>query len=271
MANIRIDLNHAPHDGEAITFKAPCDAKDISGLIIYHPDENGATTSREFTFNDANGGDIGALDNIFAAGAIVKVILDTDVNNAYVQNPDTNTYLEGRFEKVKNAASTYVGDEEPTDDSVLVWFTDDGEAADTEALMNRLASIEARLDALERGSGGDIPDGPDKPDNPDEPDEPVDPDEPDEPDLKKLAIPEIELEIVGEPDEPDKPSNVTITPAILGAAVLGQTILGNTKVLPKLNAPKIWLDDGRPKLPTPDIELVVGIKLTTPEIELLEV
>lgn len=98
MANIRIDINHAPRDGEAITFKAPCDAKDITGLVIYYPSESGATASCEFTLNDANGGDIGVVDNIFAAGAIVKVILDTDVNNAYVQNPDTNTYLEGRFE-----------------------------------------------------------------------------------------------------------------------------------------------------------------------------
>ena len=108
MANIRIDLNHAPLAGETITFKAPCDAKDIAGLIIYYPSENGVTTSREFTLNDANGGDIGAVDNIFAAGAIVKVILDIDVNNAYVQNPDTNTYLEGRFEN--KAPKSHVSD-----------------------------------------------------------------------------------------------------------------------------------------------------------------
>ena len=97
MANIRIDLNRAPNDGETISFKAPCDAKDITGLIIYYPNDNGVTVSQEYTLNDASGSDIGELDNIFAEGAIVKVILDTDVNNAYVQNPDTNAYLEGRF------------------------------------------------------------------------------------------------------------------------------------------------------------------------------
>lgn len=98
MAKIRINLNHTPLDGETVAFKAPCDASQITGLIIYYPNENNVTTSQEFTLNDANGGDIGVVDNIFAAGAIVKIILDTDVSNAYVQNPDTNTYLEGRFE-----------------------------------------------------------------------------------------------------------------------------------------------------------------------------
>ena len=95
--NIRIDLNHAPLDGETVSFKAPCNASDVTGLIIYYPNESNQEISKEFTLNDANGGDIGVLDNVFAEGAIVKVILDTDLNNAFVQNPDTNTYLEGRF------------------------------------------------------------------------------------------------------------------------------------------------------------------------------
>ena len=98
MANIRIDLNRAPNDGETISFKAPCDAKAVTGLIIYYPNDNGETVSQEYTMNDASGSDLGELDNLFAEGAIVKIILDTDVHNAYVQNPDTNTYLEGRFD-----------------------------------------------------------------------------------------------------------------------------------------------------------------------------
>ena len=98
MANIRIDLTHAPIDGETLSFKAPCDAKDITGLIIYYPNENAETVSHEFTLNDASGSDIGEIDNIFSEGAIVKVIIDTYLNNAFVQNADTNTYLEGRFD-----------------------------------------------------------------------------------------------------------------------------------------------------------------------------
>ena len=94
MANIRVDLNHAPLDGEAVTFKAPCDASEITGLVIYYDGE-----SKAFTLTDANGGDIGVLDNIFSEGAIVKAILDTDGNKAFVQNPNTNTYLEGELAK----------------------------------------------------------------------------------------------------------------------------------------------------------------------------
>ena len=100
MANIRVDLNHAPLDGEAVTFKAPCNASDITGLVIYY-DDGGATVSKAFTLTDANGNDIGVLDNIFAEGAIVKAILDTDGNKAYIQNPNTNTYLENRFEDIE--------------------------------------------------------------------------------------------------------------------------------------------------------------------------
>ena len=102
MANIRIDLSHIPLDGETVTFKAPCDASNITGMVIYYSDGS-TTTSKEFTLSDANGGDIGVLDNIFAKDAIVKVILDTNTNNAFVQNPDTNTYLENRFETIEES------------------------------------------------------------------------------------------------------------------------------------------------------------------------
>ena len=101
MANIRVDLNHAPLDGEAVTFKAPCDASNITGLVIYYDGE-----SKVFTLTDANGGDIGVLDNIFSEGAIVKAILDTEGNKAFVQNPNTNTYLEGRFTELDSKLKT---------------------------------------------------------------------------------------------------------------------------------------------------------------------
>ena len=106
MANIRINFRRAPLDGQVVTFKAPCNASDITGLIIYYPNENSEVVSNEFTLTDANGGDIGIVDHIFAEGSIVKVILDTDTNNAYVQNSDTNTYIEGRLGDLQ----TYIDD-----------------------------------------------------------------------------------------------------------------------------------------------------------------
>lgn len=106
MANIRIDLTHAPLDGETVSFKAPCNASDITGMVIYYENDAGALVSQAFTLSDANGGNIGMVDNVFAEGAIVKVILDTGANNAFVQNPDTNTYLEGRFDAISASVTT---------------------------------------------------------------------------------------------------------------------------------------------------------------------
>lgn len=106
MSNIRVDLNHAPFDGEAVTFKAPCDASSITGMVIYWAN-GGSTVSQAYTLTDANGADIGVLDNIFAKDAIVKAILDTDGNKAYIQNPNTNTYLEDKFDGKADASHNH--------------------------------------------------------------------------------------------------------------------------------------------------------------------
>lgn len=142
MANIRIDLNHTPLAGEAIKFKAPCDAKDITGLTVYYVTDANEITSKEFTLTDANGGDIGVVDSIFSAGAIVKVILDTDANNAFVQNPDTNTYLERRFEGKANKDHTH------TADSIKF------ENGDTIAKETEVKALVDRVEALEENGGG---------------------------------------------------------------------------------------------------------------------
>ena len=148
MANIRIDLNHAPLDGETVSFKAPCNASEVSGLIIYYLDENQQEASKEFTLNDANGSDIGSIDSIFAEGAIVKVVLDTDTNSAFVQNPDTNAYLEGRFEDIEEQIAAnkgiHIGSEPPTDENIEVWIDTDEEGDDfynTEEVDALLAGI----------------------------------------------------------------------------------------------------------------------------------
>ena len=155
MANIRIDLNHAPLDGETVSFKAPCNASDITGLVVYHPDENGREVSQEFTLNDANGNDIGSIDNIFAEGAIVKVILDTDLNNAFVQNPDTNAYLEGRFDALdakienKKGAVTYTA----TIGTSWTENEDTGVKTQTVSISGVTASHTAKVDHYYNGNG----------------------------------------------------------------------------------------------------------------------
>lgn len=95
MANIKLHLDSPIFNGRVITFKSPTKCSEVSGLIIYYPGARG-TTSKTFQFADAHGNNVGGKD-LFAGDVLVKVILDTDLNRAYVQNADTNAYLEARF------------------------------------------------------------------------------------------------------------------------------------------------------------------------------
>lgn len=92
MANIRVDLEHEIIDGQPVAFAAPCNCNAVTGLKVYHP--NG---SQVFTFRDAHGNDLTGLGNLFSNGAYVKALLDTKNNHAYLQNADTNAYLEAQL------------------------------------------------------------------------------------------------------------------------------------------------------------------------------
>lgn len=186
---------------------------------------------------------------------------------------------------VKGDPGVYVGEEEPTDDSVLVWFTDDGEGADSEDLLAVLADMQKRITALEKAiGGGDIPDIPDAPVELDAPSIRIESDN-----AVKLATPTIRLS-TGDDDTGDDDTDSEYTPAILGVAILGRTILGVTDgdyepTITQLTAPSIRLetvDDGEDeptaeKLTAPSIKLetvqdeTVAVVLTAPEIDLVEV
>ena len=97
--NVRVNLNYPIYDGAEIVFKAPCGASKVTGLVLYYP-SNGGTASSVFAFADAHTNDLGDLDDLFAEGAVVKVILDTETNMAFVQNAATNGYLERRFASI---------------------------------------------------------------------------------------------------------------------------------------------------------------------------
>jgi hypothetical protein len=97
--NIRVDLQHNIYDGTEVVFRSPVDCSQVTGLIVYYP-ENGVTTSREFAFTDAHGNNVGDIDHLFGEDVVVKVILDLTASKAFVQNADTNAYLEGRFEEI---------------------------------------------------------------------------------------------------------------------------------------------------------------------------
>ena len=117
--NVRVNLNYAIYDGAEIVFKAPCDASEVTGLIVYYPGDGGMVSS-VFAFADAHTNDLGDIDHLFAAGAVVKVILDTDTNMAFIQNAATNAYLENRFAEVGGGGSSAVlGDIETALDAIL--------------------------------------------------------------------------------------------------------------------------------------------------------
>ena len=105
--NVRVDLNYPIYDGAEIVFKAPCDASKVTGLIVYYPGDTGVVSS-VFTFADAHTNDLGTIDELFAKGAVVKVILDTDTNMAFVQNAVTNAYLENRFANMGSGVNTII-------------------------------------------------------------------------------------------------------------------------------------------------------------------
>ena len=93
--NIRVDLNYPIKDGTEVVFRSPVDCSQVTGLKVYYP--NG---SQEFSFADAHGNNVGDIDHLFAENVVVKVILDVTTSMAFVQNADTNAYLEGRFDDI---------------------------------------------------------------------------------------------------------------------------------------------------------------------------
>lgn len=100
MANIKVTIDYPIVNGQPLTFRSPADCSKVTGLVVYYP-EGGTNKSKTFQFADAHGNNVGSID-LFAANVLVKVILDTEANRAYVQNADTNAYLERRFEGKAN-------------------------------------------------------------------------------------------------------------------------------------------------------------------------
>ena len=113
MANVKVDLGYEPiYDGMSLTFKAPCDCTDVSGLVVlaWEAGENSSSyTSYTFQFKDAHGNTLENINDLFSSGVYVKVILDTVNNFAYIQNADTNAYLEGEFDKKVPKTTTING------------------------------------------------------------------------------------------------------------------------------------------------------------------
>ena len=104
MSKIRVTSKCQIYDGMSFTFKAPCDCDTVDGLKVYYtdPEDASSQTSQTFTFKDALGNDLTGIDNVFAEGAYVKVVLDTRNGYAYIQNGAPNAYLTGKADIVQS-------------------------------------------------------------------------------------------------------------------------------------------------------------------------
>ena len=101
MATIKVTLNEPLRDGMEVKFQAPCDCTAVTGLTLTYPTNDGTTTSRSMVFVDAHGNRLTGVGNLFVEGSYIKVLADTTNNVAYIQNADTNSYLEGEFDKLR--------------------------------------------------------------------------------------------------------------------------------------------------------------------------
>lgn len=132
--NIRVDLTTPITDGTEVVFRSPVDCSKITGLVVYYGED-----SKEFAFADAHGNNVGDIDHLFAENVVVKVILDVTHAMAYVQNADTNAYLENRFKELeekidKTGNVDVVGGNEPCQYIVTIEQNEDGTyTADTTA------------------------------------------------------------------------------------------------------------------------------------------
>ena len=99
--NVRINYDRAIYDGTELVFRSPVDCSQVTGLIVYYPLDD-TEASKEFAFADAHGNNVGDIDHLFAENVVVKVILDVTSGMAFVQNADTNAYIENTFIKSVN-------------------------------------------------------------------------------------------------------------------------------------------------------------------------
>lgn len=118
MANIKVEIGYPIKTGSCFTFRAPCDCSVADGLTVVHP---GGTD--KFTFKDAHGNTLTSTPNLFAKGTVLKAILDVDTGAAFLQNADTNAYLESQLRGTLPATPRNLGvfaNERTLEDALLV-------------------------------------------------------------------------------------------------------------------------------------------------------
>ena len=136
--NIIVDLDYQIQDGSEVVFRSPVDCSQVTGLLV-----NYSGGSKEFMFADAHGNNVGDIDHLFVEDVVVKVILDVTTGMAFVQNADTNAYLEGRFASMPIEIA----------DKLCPSFTDSGAVVVCEPLEGYPLEVVSGIVPVQEGSG----------------------------------------------------------------------------------------------------------------------
>lgn len=145
--NIIVDLNYPIQDGTEVKFRSPVDCSQVTGLKVYYDNGN---ASQEFVFADAHGNNVGDIDHLFAEDVVVKVILDVTNGMAFVQNADTNAYIERTFIKTVNGIT-------PDENGNVVVEVGSGDTSvidDSIVSAGKTWSSQKIKDEIANGSGG---------------------------------------------------------------------------------------------------------------------
>lgn len=88
-------------DGSMVKFWAPCACANVTGGLVIN--------GKSYTIVDAHCECVAGSGDIWGAGAEISVVIDDTNAHAYIQNGDTNSYLEGKFGAVKQALDALQG------------------------------------------------------------------------------------------------------------------------------------------------------------------
>ena len=158
--NIRVDLNIPIKDGAEVVFRSPVDCSQVTGLIVYYIGDDGNTRNKEFAFADAHGNNVGDIDHLFAENVAVKVILDVTSGMAFVQNADTNAYLEGRFDDLTpddSKISRHTWSSKNTVDKLCPAFTESGSMVNFKPMEGYPLEVTSHIHFSQEGSGNPSP------------------------------------------------------------------------------------------------------------------
>lgn len=143
--NIRVDLSYPIKDGTEVVFRSPIDCSDVTGLKVYYIGDNGLAESKEFVLADAHGNNVGCIPHLFAENVVVKVILDVTTSMAFVQNADTNAYLEGRFAEAVTHTPQTLSNEQKAQARENIGAVSEKDLTQPKELTESWASLAARI------------------------------------------------------------------------------------------------------------------------------